>query len=85
MNRSSSLIINLIIICALAAAGIWYILHKSPVSQVDDYQKGEMPKPSYGRSTSIFSSKSDDEDPDGVSITGKKGKYDEVRIGRETQ
>lgn len=83
--KASTIIVNLVIICILAAAGIWYILHQSPVSQVEGYQKGEMPKPTYGRSSSIFSSKSEDEDPDGVSITGQKGKYDEVRIGRETQ
>ena len=68
-----------------------YIMEKSPRSEVRDYQKQTMPKSSYSRSSGGFfsdlSSSARGEnagDNDDISLTGKSGRYDEVRIGGST-
>ncbi len=83
MNRNLSITIKLVITMILAIIGIMYILEKSPVSSISDYEKTEMPRPSYHSSSSSSSSKSARQrDSDDVSLTGKAGSYDEVRIGK---
>ena len=86
MKKHLSITIKLVILALLAVVGILYILEKSPVDEVSNYQKEEMPKP-YVRSKSsdFFSSKSSETENDGVSLTGESGAYDEVRIGGEYQ
>lgn len=80
MKRNTSITIKLVITLVLAIFGILYILEKSPVSEISNYEKTEMPKPAY-RSSSSSSSKVE-RDSDDVSLTGKAGAYDEVRIGK---
>ena len=83
MNRNTSITIKLVITLILAIFGILYILEKSPVSGISNYEKTEMPKPSYRSSGSSYSSKSSSQrESDDVSLTGKSGSYDEVRIGK---
>ena len=84
MKKQLSLSIKIAIFTLLAVMGIVYILEKSPVDEVSNYKKEAMPKP-YKRSSNsdYFSSKSADSDSDAVSLTGKSGAYDEVRIGGE--
>ena len=84
MKKQISITIKIIILSLLAVIGIVYILEKSPVDEVSNYKKEEMPKP-YVRSSrsDFFSSKSAETDSDDISLTGKSGAYDEVRIGGE--
>ncbi len=82
MKKRLSLTIKLVVLAILAIIGILYILEKSPISEVTHYQKREMPKtyrsPSKG---DYFSRSPTKSDSDAVSLTGKSGAYDEVRIG----
>lgn len=82
MKKQLSITIKLVILAVLATIGIMYVLEKSPVSEVSNYQKQEMPKPYRGSSSSdYFSRQSSTADSDAVSLTGQSGAYDEVRIG----
>ena len=82
MSRNLSITIKLIITMILAIAGILYILEKSPVSEISNYEKTEMPKPAYRSSSGSYSSRASEKDSDAVSLTGESGRYDEVRIGK---
>lgn len=82
MSRNLSITIKLVITMLLAIMGIMYILEKSPVSEIRNYEKTEMPRPSYRSSGDSYSSNSAKRDSDEVSLTGKSGSYDEVRIGK---
>jgi len=95
MKKQLSLIIKMSIMLALAVVGIMYIMDKSPRSEVRNYQKQSMPKPSYSRSSGGFFSdlsssargettRGNGNGNDDVSLTGKSGRYDEVRIGGST-
>lgn len=83
MKKNMSITIKLVITLILAIFGILYILEKSPVSEISNYEKTEMPKPSYRSSGSSYSSKGQERDSDEISLTGKSGAYDEVRIGKQ--
>ncbi len=90
MKKQIPLILKISVTLVLAVIGIMYIMEKSPRSEVKDYQKQAMPKPSYSRSSGGFfsdlseSARGDYEVNDDVSLTGKSGQYDEVRIGGST-
>ena len=83
MKKNMSVTVKLVITLILAIFGILYILEKSPVSEISNYEKTEMPKPSYRSSGNNYSSKGQERDSDDVSLTGKSGSYDEVRIGKQ--
>ena len=86
MKKQVSITIKIIILSVLAVMGIIYILEKSPVDEVSNYKKEEMPKPYVrSRSSDFFSSQPDESEGDDVSLTGKSGAYDEVRIGGDYQ
>ena len=90
MNLNMSLILKLAITTILAVIGIIYILNKSPVSEVENYQKEDMPKPYVYKAREGFfsnkpSSSSFSADNDDVSLTGSSGRYDDVRIGKEIE
>ncbi len=90
MKKQIPLIAKMAITLVLAIIGIMYIMEKSPRSEVRNYQKQSMPKPSYSRSSGSFfsdlssSASGTSDDNDDVSLTGKSGHYDEVRIGGST-
>ena len=90
MKLNLSMALKLVITTILAVIGIIYILNKSPVSEVDNYQKESMPKPyKYRAQEGFFSNKPSsnglDPDNDDISLTGKSGRYDDVRIGKEIE
>lgn len=82
---NSSLIIQLIILVIIAIIGILYILEEAPVASLNLNDKQHMVTP-FGSSSSgdsLFLPKSDDDgDGDDVSLSGKKGRYDEALIGK---
>lgn len=85
INKTSSLTIKLIITAILGALGIMYILEKPPTSEINSYQKQGSPK--YYRdknndNSSLFSSENSN-DNDAISLTGKKGGYDQHVIGSD--
>lgn len=81
--KSSSLTIKLIITSILSAMGIAYILYKPPTAEINSYQKQSMPKPYYKKESSNSSSSSEKSgNGDAISLTGKKGSYNEHRIGK---
>jgi len=89
MNNTASIAIKVAIFAVIAILGIVYIFNRSPVEDLGSYEKQEMVKPNRGRSMvdQFFSpsqSKYDDGDDD-MSLTGKSGRYDEVRIGKELE
>ncbi|MCW9012235.1 MAG: hypothetical protein OQL06_00515 [Gammaproteobacteria bacterium] len=89
MNRKLPITIKVVITALLGIIGIVYILNKSPVSEVDNYQKQDMPKPyKYKAKQGFFSNKpsssidANNGDNDDISLMGKSGRYDDVRIGK---
>jgi len=90
MNKTASIAIKVAVFAIIAIAGIIYIFNRSPVEDLGSYEKQEMVKPNRSRSVidQFFSpSKSNnyDDGDDDMSLTGKSGRYDEVRIGKELE
>ena len=86
-SDSTSIAIKLIITAILGALSITYILYKPPTSEITSYKKQSMPKPySYSKDndSSSFSAESAADD-DAISLTGKKGSYDQQIIGGENK
>ena len=89
MNNTVSIAIKVAVFAIIAILGIVYIFNRSPVEDLGAYEKQEMVKPNRGRSMldqffSTSESKGGDGDDD-VSLTGKSGRYDEVRIGKDLE
>ena len=83
MNPNTALTIKLTVTLALAAAGIGYILYTPPTSHVSDYEKKPMKKLTVKlKNESTQKKDSNSEANDSISLTGKKGQYDETRIGK---
>jgi len=88
-----SIAIQIAVLAAIGIAGILYIMNKSPVESLGEYEKQEMAKPNKGSSLvdGLFSGSgrgsSNDSDyaDDDYSLTGKSGSYDEARIGRRDE
>ena len=90
MKKSLSLITKVMILAAIAAAGIIYIFNRSPVEDLGSYEKQEMAKPNRSKSLldSFFSNNSNkrnNSSDDNVSLMGSSGRYDEVRIGKNNE
>ena len=91
MNKSASIVIQVIVFAAIAILGIIYIMNRSPVEDLGEYEKQEMAKPNRGKSVidQFFTPTSKkggyDDQNDDVSLTGSSGRYDEVRIGKSQQ
>lgn len=90
MKKQISLVLKMSITLMLAIIGIMYIMEKSPRSEVENYQKQSAPTASSSRSSGGFfsdlssSARGENDTNDDVSLTGKSGQYDEVRIGGST-
>ena len=83
MNTNTALTIKVTLTLTLAAAGIGYILYTPPTSQIANYEKKPMKKPSERTKAELTpSNKKNLEASDSISLTGKKGQYDETRIGK---
>lgn len=87
MKKSLTITIQVVIFAIIATLGIIYILNKSPVEDLGDYEKEEMARPNKSKSfvDQFFNSKSSNTDDDDVSLTGGSGRYDEVRIGKSAE
>lgn len=88
MNKTASIAIKVAIFAVIAIIGIVYIFNTSPVEDLGSYEKQEMVRPNRGKSVidQFFSPSSDkrgDSSDDDMSLTGKSGRYDEVRIGKD--
>lgn len=82
MNSNTILTIKVVVTLGLAAAGIAYILYTPPTSQISGYEKQPMKKPATVQRKSSTKNRTTKEASDSVSLTGKKGRYDETRIGK---
>ena len=88
MKKSMSIAIQITVLAAIGIAGILYILNKSPVESLGEYEKQEMATPNKGKSLvdGLFSGSgresSNDNGDEDTSLTGKSGRYDEARIGK---
>jgi len=79
-----SVLIQLIVLVIIAIMGILYIIEESPVESLERHDRQPMVTP-FGSTSgdSYFSPKrSDSSDGDDVSLSGKKGRYDEALIGK---
>ena len=91
MKNSASILLKVIIFGAITGIGIIYVVNRSPVESMSTYEKQEMVKPNKSRSIvdQFFSndsdSKRDQSENDDVSLTGSSGRYDEVRIGKDSK
>jgi len=91
MKNSVSILIKVIIFGAITGIGIVYVVNRSPVESMSTYEKQEMVKPNKSRSVvdQFFSTdsdkKRDQSENDDISLTGSSGRYDEVRIGKESK
>ena len=91
MKNSVSILLKVIIFAVITGIGIIYVVNRSPVESMSTYEKQEMVKPNKSRSIvdQFFSndsdSKRDQSENDDVSLTGSSGRYDEVRIGKDSQ
>jgi len=91
MKNSVSILLKVIIFGVITGIGIIYVVNRSPVESMSTYEKQEMVKPNKSRSIvdQFFSTDSDDKRDqsknDDVSLTGSSGRYDEVRIGKDSQ
>jgi len=91
MNKTLSITIKVAIFAIVAIIGIIYIFNRSPVDDLGSYEKQEMAKPNRGRSvidqffTPDGAKGSGDYADDDMSLTGKSGRYDEVRIGKSAE
>ena len=86
MKKSLTITVQVVIFAIIATMGIIYILNKSPVEDLGEYEKEEMARPNKSKSfvDQFFNSKSSDSDEDDISLTGGSGRYDEVRIGKSS-
>ena len=82
MNTNTALTIKVAITLTLAAAGIGYILYTPPTSQIANYEKKPMKQHSAKLKSKTISRQSSNEESDSISLTGKKGRYEETRIGK---
>lgn len=87
MKKSLTITIQVVIFAIIATLGIIYILNKSPVEDLGDYEKEEMARPNKAKSfvDQFFNSKSSNTEDDDISLTGGSGRYDEVRIGKSAE
>lgn len=91
MNKTASIVIKVALFALIAIIGIIYIFNRSPVEDLGSYEKQEMVKPNRSKSivdqffSTSGSNRDDDTDEDDMSLTGKSGRYDEVRIGKELE
>jgi len=91
MKNSISILIKVIIFGSITTLGIIYVINRSPVESMSTYEKQEMVKPNKSRSIvdQFFSTdektKRNEAENDDVSLTGKSGRYDEVRIGKSSE
>lgn len=83
MNSNTILTIKVMITLSLAAAGIGYVLYTPPTSQISNYEKRPMQTPNISQREKTASKKTDNEANDSISLTGKKGRYDETKIGKD--
>ncbi|VAW69154.1 hypothetical protein MNBD_GAMMA09-3239 [hydrothermal vent metagenome] len=87
MKNSISLVVKVVIMAAIAGAGIIYIFNRSPVEDLGSYEKQEMARPNRSKSVldQFFSkdrNRQNGSNDDDVSLMGSSGRYDEVRIGK---
>lgn len=84
MKKSMIISIQVAVFAIVGLLAILYIMNKSPVEDLGDYEKQEMARPNKSKSiVDQFFSPSDSSDSgDDVSLTGSSGRYDEVRIGK---
>jgi len=91
MKNSASILLKVIIFGVITGIGIIYVVNRSPVEGMSTYEKQEMVKPNKSRSIvdQFFSTdpdnKRDQSENDDVSLTGSSGRYDEVRIGKDSK
>ncbi|MDH5473964.1 MAG: hypothetical protein OEY61_14050 [Gammaproteobacteria bacterium] len=87
MNQNTALTIKVTITLLLAITGIGYIMYTPPTSQVANYEKQPMKKPSTSaRIESISDTVSNNADSgDNVSLTGKTGQFEETKIGKSVE
>jgi len=91
MKNSISILLKVVIFGAITGIGIIYVINRSPVESMGNYEKQEMVKPNKSRSAidQFFSNdskkKRDQSQNDDVSLTGSSGRYDEVRIGKNAE
>jgi len=91
MKNSVSILLKVIIFGVITGIGIIYVVNRSPVESMGTYEKQEMVKPNKSRSIvdQFFSNdsenKRDQSENDDISLTGSSGRYDEVRIGKDSQ
>ena len=84
MTTNTALTIKVTLTLALAAAGIGYILYTPPTSQISNYEKKPMKQSSAKLKGETASRRaSNTEESDSISLTGKKGRFDETRIGKD--
>jgi len=88
MKKTMSISIKIAVLAVIGLAGILYILNKSPVESLGEYEKQEMVTPNKSRSLvdGFFSGSGrgseNDDGEDDTSLTGKSGRYDEALIGK---
>ena len=83
MTSNTALTIKVVITLALAAAGISYILYTPPTSRIANYEKRSQNKPSHNVTReSAPKNKINTEASDSISLTGKKGRYEEAQVGK---
>ncbi len=84
MKKPLLITLQVVFFAIIALMGILYIMNKTPVEDLGDYEKTEMAKPNRSKSIvdQFFSTDSRDSSDDDVSLTGGSGRYDEVRIGK---
>jgi hypothetical protein len=89
MKKSVSILLKVVIFGSITGAGIIYVINRSPVESMSTYEKQEMVKPNRSKSVidQFFSpdtkNRRNAEDDDDVSLMGRSGRYDEVRIGKK--
>lgn len=71
--------LQLILFLAVAAAAIYYVMVRSPFDHLEQHSSDRVNRPAAGYSTDSADKTSGDD----VSLTGKKGRYEESRIGRK--
>ncbi|MDH5483965.1 MAG: hypothetical protein OEY43_01920 [Gammaproteobacteria bacterium] len=86
MKKELALTIKLVITSILAIAGIAYILKTPPVSSIEGYQKQKMATPlkKQARPEATITTKDMPTRTD-HSLTGKEGKFDNTRIGKQVE
>jgi hypothetical protein len=82
MKKELALTIKLVITLILAVAGIYYILETPPVSSVENYQKQKIVMPKQQNRPEAPEDKPAGADQ---SLTGKEGRFDNSRIGKQAE